>query len=137
MDIRTTNLLKALDATAVDLLIVLLEKPLSQKALLEKVGGVTQSNAHKKLERLANAGLIRQQPGVRSRGRTWEVAAPAPTADLLTALLSLSDALDVVDQRERMALHERLATGPSQDHRHLRVVNEGRRGSSGATEDSR
>jgi DNA-binding transcriptional ArsR family regulator len=131
MDIRTANLLRALDATAVDLLAVLIKRPLSQKALLREVDGVSQSNAHKKLERLADAGLIRQRLGETGRGQAWEVVAPGPTANLLAALLSLSDALDLVDRHARRSLQDRLGVDPNRDHG-LRLL-DGRESRSGGT----
>lgn len=135
MDNRTANLLRALDATAVDLLAVLIEKPLPQKALLREVSGVTQSNAHKKLDRLAAAGLIRPRLGDTGRGQTWEVVAPEPTTNLLTALLALSDALDLVDRDARKRLRDRLDVERNPDHglRLLRGKESKTEGASGST----
>jgi DNA-binding MarR family transcriptional regulator len=125
MDARTTNLLRALDGTAVEILIALLESPLPEKALLKKVGGATQSAVNKKLQRLEQAGLIGRSPAAENkRGLPWSIIEPGPTATLLKAILSLATALDAVDQHTRQTKLDRLAkiknAGPK-----LRVVGSG------------
>lgn len=101
MDNRTSQLLRALDPLSVDLLLILLEKELSEKALLLEIDGSQQPTVHKKLARLADVGLIRPADQSRARGFPWTAAAPRETADLLAALLALSDALDEADRRQR------------------------------------
>jgi hypothetical protein len=115
MDNRTSQLLGALDPLSADLLLILLEKGLSEKGLLLEVDGGQQSTVHKKLARLADVGLIRPTDQSRARGVPWIVAAPKETTDLLTALLALSDALDEADKRQRARDKGRLNRAVSQN----------------------
>jgi len=107
MDNRTANILRALDVTALELLVALLERARSEKDLVEGVENVTQSNVHKKLQRMERAGLVRA-PAEGTRGKPWEVAAPRPTAAFIQSLFALSDALDAADSESRANLSSRL-----------------------------
>lgn len=108
MDVRTHQVLKVLDGTALELLAVLLEGPATEKALVEALPHMTQPTAHKKLSRLAESGIIRREPGDTTRGHPWIVVAPASTADALEAILTLADALDLVDQQRREGIRGRI-----------------------------
>ena len=112
MDIRTANLLRAIDATALEILVALLERPRSEKALVEDLENVAQSSAHKKLQRMEQAGLLRA-PAEGTRGQPWEVAAPLPTSAYVESLLALSDSLDAVDAQSRAVTRDRLARRPA------------------------
>lgn len=92
MDVRTSELLRGLDPASMDLLSLLVEKPRSEKGLLESLPEVPQPTAHKKLARLEQIGLIHRQGG-RERGLPWSVKAPKETVHFLRALLDLADAL--------------------------------------------
>jgi hypothetical protein len=94
----------------VEILAVLLQRPLSEKALLKQLPDLKQSQANKKLARLSQVGLIRRH-GQSRRNAMWEAAVPIPTKALLCSLLELSDALDSEDQAKRNALRDQLA-GP-------------------------
>jgi predicted transcriptional regulator len=109
MDTRTTLVLKALDGTAIELLAALIEAPATEKALLAALPEVTQSNAHKKLDRLADSGIIYRESGETTRGHPWMVVAPEVTADALDAILALADALDVADRQRRDRVRKQIA----------------------------
>ena len=121
MDTRTTQLLRALDPTSAELLVALLEEPRSEKILLEEFGSVPQATGHRKLQRLADAGLIRRNSHETSRGAPWIPTAPQPTTKFLSALFSLVDALEAVDQRDRNAIRDRLALSKPEEAE-LRLV---------------
>jgi predicted transcriptional regulator len=121
MDARTGNLLHALDRTALEILLALLEAPLTEKDLLPKVRSGGQSAVHKKLGQLAREGVIRRTPNEGKRGRLWSVVAPGPTASSIQGILALADALDEADAQARQAARSRLnAVGKTQSK--LRVV---------------
>lgn len=122
MDVRTSQLLRALDPLAVDVLLCLHRKELSEKALVEGMGGPHQPTVHKKLKRLADAGLVRQPGDAAGRGAAWVVAAPDETADLLAALLALANALDDADRRQRERTRARLLAAGSAKPAPLRVI---------------
>lgn len=119
MDARTIQISKALDGTAVELLFLLLERPDTEKGLVERAGDVAQPHAHKRLARLAEAGIInRDHP---SRGAAWVVTAPDETRALLTAFLDLGDALESADRQVRRQLRNQLGGSPPDTR--LRVMN--------------
>jgi DNA-binding transcriptional ArsR family regulator len=121
MDTRTTNLLRALDGTSLEILAALLENPLSEKSLVRVVKDATQPTIHKKLQKLEEVGLIKRPPFEGKRGLPWSVVAPQASANLLRAVLLLSEALDSADQQVRQGLLKRLdeSSKPA-----LRVVKE-------------
>jgi DNA-binding transcriptional ArsR family regulator len=125
MDLRTTQILAALDSPSADLLVELAHESLSEKELLERLPGLKQPSAHKKLARLEEVGLIRQAR--RGRKVPWELVAPEPTVQLLRSLLRLSDALDTKDRQLRSALQTRFGVGPGE-----LIVLEGGQGNSKA-----
>lgn len=100
MDLRTNQLLSALDAPSVEILLALLKQSLPESDLLARIPDLKQSQVNKKLKRLAEVGLIRR-PGSTRRGGQWEISAREPTRDLLSALLALSEALDSEDRSRR------------------------------------
>jgi DNA-binding MarR family transcriptional regulator len=111
MDSRTTQLLTVLDAPALDLLVFLLSEPMTEKGLCS-LSGLNQPQVHKKLSRLEKAGLIEHPAGESGRGLLWEVVAHEATRRLISALLSLTEALDNADQATRNVLRERLEQAP-------------------------
>lgn len=110
MDLRTTQVLAVLDSTAVELLAELHGSASSEKELLKRLPHINQSHMHKRLARLAKAGLIERPgwTGEKGKGVAWQLVAPEPTADLLNALLGLADSLDQHDRGRRRKLRERL-----------------------------
>jgi DNA-binding MarR family transcriptional regulator len=126
MDVRTSQILEALDPLGADLLLRLLQRPIAEKDLLRLVEHATQPTGHRRLRRLAKAGLIRRGGGPHARGRPWILVAPRETESVLTALLDLADRLEESDQVDRLTAREVL---PGFDpRRKLRVLdNEGRK----------
>jgi len=108
MDSRTTQLLKALDGDAFDLLVEILARPGTEKELVERAGTLLQPTVHKKLDRLAQAGLIRKDKGAGGRGQPWEMVAPEATETCVRALLDLADALETADREARGDVRGRL-----------------------------
>ena len=108
MDTRTGNLLRVLDRTALEILLALLEGPLTEKALLPSVENAGQPAVHKKLGQLERAGVIRRSPDEGKRGRLWSLVAPVPTADSIKGILGLADALDAADAAVREETRSRL-----------------------------
>lgn len=109
MDIRTSQVIAAIDPLAVDLLLNLLPGPLSEMALIESTSGATQPTGHRKMRRLGEAGIVRQD--TEGRGKPWRVSAPQETAVLLQALFDLVDGLEDLDSRERQDSRDRLQKG--------------------------
>jgi DNA-binding HxlR family transcriptional regulator len=110
VDLRTTQVLAVLDALAVEILLLLLDAPRSEKALLELLPDVKQSSLHKKLARMRQVGLI-HRPGmtkVKGRGVEWQVASPETTAPAIAALLNLGETLDDRDREQRGEIRRRL-----------------------------
>lgn len=108
MDIRTSQVLTAIDPLAVDLLLNLLPNPVSEMELIEATEGATQPTGHRKLRRLADAGIVFQPEGAKGRGRPWAISAPLETAALLEALFSLADTLESSDRGRRDTAREKL-----------------------------
>lgn len=108
MDNRTTNLMRALDGTGLEILAALVEGPMSEKTLVGHVRSATQPTIHKKLQKLANVGLVKRPPTTGKRGLPWSVVAPQESTALLRAILLLSEALDSADQQVRQGLLQRL-----------------------------
>lgn len=119
MDSRTTILLRVLDSTGVAILIALLRRPLTEKALVEQMSGTTQSVVHKKLKALKEAGIIRRPVDKGKRKQPWSVVAPLPTSDMLRAIVFLADALDAIDRQARRDLMDKLDVASNSD---LRLV---------------
>lgn len=110
MDVRTSQLLRVLDPLATDLLLSLLEKDASEKELVRTIDGALQPNVHKKLKRLADAGVVQQKADAGGRGSPWTITAPDEVRDFLVALISLTESLDQADRQRRAQTRERLAT---------------------------
>lgn len=119
MDIRTSQVLAALDPLAVDLLLNLLSSPASEMGLIEATPGATQPTVHRKLRRLAEAGIISQAEDASGRGQPWRISTPTELKVLLQALFDLVDALDDQNRKERAAARQRLGVGRQ---RRLRLV---------------
>jgi hypothetical protein len=122
MDVRTSQLLKVVDAVAADLLLILLERDLSEKELVRAADGLLQPTVHKKLGRLAEAGVIKQGAYAPGRGSPWRVIAPREVAGFLTALFGLADALDEADASERAQARGRIAKTQAAAKPSLRIV---------------
>ena len=74
MDARTANLLEALDPIAVELLTTLLAGPATETDLVKSISGATQPTIHRRLTRLAKAGLVAHEPGMApGPGRLWSL----------------------------------------------------------------
>jgi DNA-binding HxlR family transcriptional regulator len=108
MDLRTHQLLAALDPPSVEILVVLLSGPMSEKELRKRVPDLKQAQVNKKLSRLAQVGLIHHHASHAGRGAPWNVSAMEPTRDLLRSLLQLSEALDIDDRSKREAMHAQI-----------------------------
>jgi DNA-binding HxlR family transcriptional regulator len=102
MDARTANLLEALDPIAVELLTTLLASPATETDLVKSISGATQPTIHRRLTRLAKAGLVAHEPGMaRAPGRLWSLLHTQEIERLVTTLLALSDAIEDRDRAER------------------------------------
>jgi DNA-binding HxlR family transcriptional regulator len=109
MDARTANLLEALDPIAVELLTTLLASPATETDLVKSISGATQPTIHRRLTRLAKAGLVAHEPGMaRAPGRLWSLLHTQETEQLVTTLLALSDAIEDRDRAERDQTRRRL-----------------------------
>jgi DNA-binding HxlR family transcriptional regulator len=108
MDVRTSQLLRALDPLAADVILHLLTNKSSEKELVEAIDGALQPTVHKKLRRLSEIGVVRQNIDASGRGSPWILTAPREVAGLLAALISLAEALDRVDRCERVRISEGL-----------------------------
>jgi DNA-binding transcriptional ArsR family regulator len=122
MDVRTSQLLKVVDAAAAELLLILLERDLSEKELVGVADGLPQPTVHKKLGRLAEAGVIKQGAYAPGRGSPWSVVAPKEVASFLAALFGLADALDQADASERAQARGRIAKAQAAAKPDLRIV---------------
>jgi hypothetical protein len=61
----------------------------------------TSTTVHRRLTRLAKAGLVAHEPGVaRAPGRLWSLLHTQETKRLVTTLLALSDAIEDLDRAE-------------------------------------
>jgi DNA-binding HxlR family transcriptional regulator len=102
MDLRTANLLDALDPLSVELLIVMLTGSATETDLVKSVAGATQPTVHRRLTRLAKAGLVEHEQGTpRAPGRPWSLVHVQETEQLVEALLALSDVAEDRDRAER------------------------------------
>lgn len=102
MDDRTAKLLDALDSTAVALLVELVAGPATEDELIASLDEASQPTANRKLHRLKQARILAQEAGKpHAPGRLWTVVHPAETEALLSALLALSEAIDVLDKKRR------------------------------------
>lgn len=88
-------MLDALDPVAVEILVELLGEPLTEAELTKAISAPSQPTAHRRLHRLARAGVIANEPGnPHAPNRLWTVLHPEETDALVTALLGLSAAID-------------------------------------------
>jgi DNA-binding IclR family transcriptional regulator len=91
MDDRTTRILGALDGGGVDLLLALLGRAATEQELAGVVP-FSRSTVHRRLEALADAGLIARAGGIKhSPNRPWEITHTAETDTLIQSLLDLAD----------------------------------------------
>lgn len=110
MDDRTRQLAEALDALGVELLNELVSGPVTENALLSALPGTTQPTVNRRLHRLAEAGLVRQEPGKpQAPRRLWSVKHRAGVEAFLAAVLDLSTAVDADDRQIREEARARLA----------------------------
>lgn len=108
MDTKTANLLRILDEVAIEILLALLEGSMTEKSLVPKIENAGQSAVHKKLGQLERAGLLRRSPDEGRRGRLWSLVAPGPTAESISSILALADALGAADAQLREGTRRRL-----------------------------
>ena len=118
MDIRTSQVLTALDPLSVDLMLILLEAPLPETELIGKAAGATQPTGHRKMRRLANAGVVVQKDPA-GRGQAWYVSAPAEVEAFIGALFDLVDALEQRAHKDRQESRRKLG---AKRRGNLRVV---------------
>lgn len=101
MDDRTTRILGALDGGGVDLLLALLDQSATEQELADMVP-FSRSTVHRRLDALADAGLIGRAPGSKhSPNRPWEVAHTTETGALIQRLLDLADCTESVSTAAR------------------------------------
>ena len=108
MDDRTTRLLEALDPVGVELLLELLAESATEASLADSIGA-TQPTVHRRLRRLANAGLISHEvarphtPGLR-----WSINHPEQIDAVLQRIFDLADAIEKAEQTQRENAKRRL-----------------------------
>jgi DNA-binding IclR family transcriptional regulator len=91
MDDRTARILRALSPESVDLLLVLMGGSATEKQLVDALP-YSLSTVHRRLDVLADAGLLWHEPGVKHEpNRPWQVAHAAETDALMQSLLDLAD----------------------------------------------
>lgn len=109
MDLRTTQIVDALDPTGVEILLELVSSPATEAELLNRLGVVSQPNANRKLDRLERLGLVTREAGKpHAPGRLWTLVHPAETEALLGTLFDLGEAIDAADQAKRKAARTKL-----------------------------
>ena len=109
MDDRTARLLESLDPVGASLLLELLSGPQREVDLLAVEKALGQPTGNRRLHRLKDAGLIHQEPGKpHAPGRSWSVLHPAETEALVSALVTLAEAIDTRERREREATKRKL-----------------------------
>lgn len=101
MDDRTARILGALDPEGVELLLLLLAGSATGQELAEHVP-YSQPTVHRRLDTLADAGLIWRTAGTKhSPNRPWEVAHATETDALMQSLLDLADCTESVSTAAR------------------------------------
>jgi predicted transcriptional regulator len=109
LDRLTENLLMALDPVAVELLLALLASPLTEAELVETIGSLGQPTCNRRLHRLKDTGLVKQERGrIHAPGRCWTIRHVDEIEALLEALLGLADAVEAENQAARKEARKRL-----------------------------
>jgi DNA-binding HxlR family transcriptional regulator len=109
VDLRTAQIVGALDGTAASILLELLEQPSTEADLIAKIGEPSQPTMNRRLERLEHVGLVQHEPGKpKAPGRLWSVVHVDETTKLLDAMLLLSDVVEATDAARRRAAARRL-----------------------------
>ena len=109
MDLRTAQIVGALDGTAASILLSLLEQPNTEAGLIAEIGEPSQPTMNRRLERLERVGLVQHEPGkLKAPGRLWSVVHHEQTTRLLVAMLELSEAIEARDAARRKAAARRL-----------------------------
>lgn len=109
MDDRTARILNALDPVSLTFLLRLLERPLTEADLVASCDDATQPTTNRRLHRLRDAGLVKQESGKRrAPGRQWTALHVDETHALLTSLFGLSDAVEARGRAQRAAAKRKL-----------------------------
>jgi predicted transcriptional regulator len=109
VDDQTARILGALDPVGVELLLMLLAEPMTEASLVEAMVDVKQPTVHRRLARLADAGLIVHEVGPpHTPGLLWSVRHSQEIDAVLQRLLDLSDAVAEAGRAQRTEARRRL-----------------------------
>ncbi len=126
MDRQTAELLDALKHPGAAFLLRLLDGPATEAELIaeaDRLFSFDQSTGNRRLVLLQRRGLITREVGrAKAPGRLWLLTVPEETGELLTAALTLSEA---VSERERKARAAARARTRRARRGHLRDIGGG------------
>lgn len=109
MDVRTVDLLDALNHPGGSFLFELLERDATEAELVASVAGATQATGNRRLFELERLGLVTRESGrAQAPGRRWSLRHEREVDALLQAALGLSRVVAQREDRERRAAQRRL-----------------------------
>jgi DNA-binding MarR family transcriptional regulator len=121
VDARTAQILGTLKHPGAVFLSRLLEGPATEAELLEEATDVNQATANRRLDRLADLGVIQREPGQpKAPGRRWSLVFAEESDNLVSAAVTLSEAIARREQEERDRLRRRLRRARA--HRRFRAA---------------
>ena len=109
MDSQTRRIVEALDSGCVEMLLVLLGGAATEAAIVEEITDAKQPTVHRRLVRLADAGLVVHEAGTpHTPGLLWSVRHQQEVDAVLQRFFDLANAVAEAERAEREDAERRL-----------------------------